>query len=86
MKVMCIRKFPNACGVSGEPMPTPEVPDIDTVIDQVDRDFDTYYSLERFGMAYLYNVQWFAILPDQSADEMQEAEKEGIVNLEKAVV
>jgi hypothetical protein len=35
---------------------------------------------------YYYHSKGFAILPDQDADAMQEAEKEGIVNLEKAVV
>jgi len=40
-----------------------------------------YYSLERFGDEVVFHAGCFAILPDESAEDMQAKEKEGIANL-----
>lgn len=45
------------------------------------------YELEGYGGdEYVYDQRNFATLPDTTADEMQEAEKEAIVNLETVLV
>lgn len=82
MKVICLKK--HKVNELGEDLPSPEVGDIDTVTDkyQSKQSRDFFYHLERFGERYGYLADYFAILPDQSADEMQEQEREGIVNLE----
>jgi hypothetical protein len=42
------------------------------------------FVLVELGDEYAYDARFFAILPDTSADDMAEAEKEAIVNLETA--
>lgn len=80
-KVFCVKKFFFKCGLCGEPMPNPEVGDIDTVIEVVEPKTitGTYYALERFGKNNLFNAKNFAILPDQSADQMSEEKHEAII-------
>jgi hypothetical protein len=65
--------------------PRPEVGDIDIVTEVKESpEHYKFYSLERFGKDLFYWSELFAILPDTSADDMAEAEKEAIVNLETA--
>jgi hypothetical protein len=40
-----------------------------------------FYDLEGYS-EFLYDARYFATLPDDTADDMQEEEKEAIVNLE----
>lgn len=82
MKVICVKPLGETCCISGNPAPRPEVGDIDIVTVRVKRIGRKWYKLERFAQHWCYEVENFAILPDTSADEMSEAEKEGIVNLE----
>lgn len=44
------------------------------------------YFLEGFNLLHAFDVNLFAILADLSADDLQEQERECIVNLENAVV
>lgn len=64
--------------------PRPSVGDIDVVInEELDAEIGmVFYELERFGSRCWYRADMFAILPDQSADEMKEETHEAIVNLE----
>lgn len=82
MKVICVKPLGETCCVSGYPAPRPEVGDIDLVTQTVSRIGRVWYKLARFPQNWCYEVENFAILPDISADEMSEVEKEGIVNLE----
>jgi hypothetical protein len=63
--------------------PRPQVGDIDIVTEEKESvDGFKFYSLERFGKDLFYWSELFAILPEPSADDMAEADKEAIVNLE----
>ena len=44
------------------------------------------YVLNELGDEYAYKQSHFATLPDSTADEMQEAQHEAIVNLENVAV
>jgi hypothetical protein len=80
---MCIKQFTDT-EQGMENAPRPEVGDEDLVLTIHRRCQKVYYILERFGKDKGYRTDHFATLPDSSADEMQEAEKEAIVNLETA--
>lgn len=49
-------------------------------------DDGVYYQLLGFDPGEIYHSDLFAILPDQTADEMAEVEKEAITNLETVLV
>lgn len=80
MKVVCVEKCTEYLGK----MPywySPEVGDEITVLDIEEHCGRTFYDLEGYP-EFLYDSKFFAILPSPSADDMAEAEKEAIVNLE----
>lgn len=80
MKVVCVEKCTEYVGK----MPywyNPEVGDELTVLDIEEPLGRTFYDLDGYP-EFLYDSKFFAILPDTSADDMQEAEHEAIVNLE----
>ena len=80
MKVICVKPFKtNKCYFSGTILSVPDVGDEDIVIDVFETKYGVHYALERFGMDNLYNSEHFATLPDDTADEMQEAEQESIL-------
>lgn len=86
MDVMCVT--PILTTETGcENYPRPEVGDKDTVI-RVRPHWSgaTYFTLVRFGDSIGFNTKHFATLPDASADEMAEVEKEAIANLETVLV
>lgn len=64
-----------------ETIPRPEVGDIDTVRETFVKPStgSTYYSLERFDPEFVYHAECFAILPDQSAEDMREQNHESII-------
>jgi hypothetical protein len=62
--------------------PRPEVGDEDVVLRKHEQARHVYYILERFGEDNGYRSDHFATLPDSTADEMREEEREAIVNLE----
>jgi hypothetical protein len=64
--------------------PQPSVGDIDVVInEEMDAEIAmVFYQLQRFGCDSWYRSDMFATLLDDTADDMQEKEKEAIVNLE----
>lgn len=82
MKVICVKPIittDEGC----ENYPRPEVGDIDIVtLVRPHPSGSTYYSLQRFNSTIGYDTKHFATLPDLTADEMEEEEKEAIVNLE----
>jgi hypothetical protein len=89
MRVMCIRvpeEWPLFAKIYN--VTYPRVLDECTVVDQkrINGDGLPGYKLAEHSPDILYAAKNFAIIPEQDADAMQEAEKEGIVNLEKAVV
>lgn len=69
-----------------ENAPRPEVGDKDSVLMIWEGFGSVYYILERFGRDNAYRTDHFATLPDSSADEMADAEKEAIANLETVLV
>lgn len=79
MKVICVKKFPPVDSLMRNPIPSPEVGDQDIVIDETIEFGHIFYSLERFGLNACYRSDYFAILPDATADEMQEEEREAII-------
>jgi hypothetical protein len=83
MQVMLVKPIITT-SEGAENRPRPKVGDIDTVIDERKIDNTLYYLLERFGNELGFIASHFAILPDTSTDEMQEEEKEAIVNLQPA--
>lgn len=87
MKVICVKPFNNQRIMdSCKNAPRPEVGDESTVTqtywDEIAK--ANYHSLAEFP-GYKYKADHFAILPNTSAHEMQEQEREAIVNLENAV-
>lgn len=82
-KVMCIKAFTDT-QEGMENAPRPEVGDKDVVARVEEQYHRVYYILERFGIDKAYRSDHFATLPSQTADEMADAEKEAIVNLETA--
>lgn len=84
MQVMCINdsEFNKNRSVN---VPVLKVGDIVTVIaayiDTWDNN-DPVYAFIEYGCNHIFSQRYFAILPEPSADEMQEEEKEAIVNLE----
>lgn len=54
---------------------------IDAYIDKFDNN-DPVYAFAEYGHNHIFSQRYFAILPEPSADDMAEAEKEAIVNLE----
>ncbi len=87
MRVICISdKW--ICALGKWKAARPAIGDIDLVIEE-EKDKDTgmlYYRLERFGNESWFGACMFATLPDATADDMQEEEKEAIVNLETVLV
>jgi hypothetical protein len=87
MRVLCINEnWISSAGLEGKPRPS--VGDIDVVFNH---EYDehigkVFYQLERFGSERWYRCDMFAALPDSTADDMQEEEKEAIVNLETVLV
>lgn len=60
-----------------ESKPRPSVGDIDVVTNE-EMDIEigkVFYNLERFGLGCWYRSDMFAILPDNTADEMAEEEQ-----------
>lgn len=80
-KVMCIKPFTDT-QQGMENAPRPEVGDEDIVARAEEQYHHVYYILERFGDDKGYRADHFATLPENTADEMEEVEKESIVNLE----
>jgi hypothetical protein len=89
MKVICIKPFSNGwINEECKSAPRPEVGDICEVVrvvDDKDANGYQYYVLNEFK-GYRYRTDLFATLPEASADEMQEAQRESIVNIETAIV
>lgn len=82
MRVMLIRKFIKPSLDSDMPPPKMEVGDVFNVLDAYSYCGVSFYKLVEFGFDYGFDTKHFAVLPDQTADEMAEVEKEAIVNLE----
>jgi hypothetical protein len=82
-KVMLVKPFTDV-KPEYKNAPRPEIGDIDEVTDEIENKGDTYYRLARFGIDYAYQSKLFAIVPEPSADDMQEETKEAIVNLQPA--
>lgn len=61
------------------------VGNIYTVLEVREYNGEDYYSLEEIK-GILFFSEMFAVLPDATSDEMSEAEKEGIANLETVMV
>lgn len=77
MRVICVDQ---PLSYNGKKCPGPVVGDIDQVVAiGKDADIGDYYKLARFGERFGYSTWHFAILPDQSADEIEAAEQEAIV-------
>lgn len=84
---MCINdKWVSSTGLEGKLRPS--VGDIDVVFNEEhDEEIGyAFYQLERFGSDRWYRSDMFATLPDNTADEMAEEEREAIVNLETVLV
>lgn len=82
-QVRCVDYFRSANGCAiPEGYVMPDIGDECTVINDFMENGKRYYSLAGYPKEFGYNAVCFAILPDQSADEMQEQEREGIVNIE----
>jgi hypothetical protein len=56
-----------------------------TVVDTIEYGGEEYFKLSEVPGAY-FSSKLFAVLPDASADEMQEEKYEAIVNLETELV
>jgi len=82
-QVICIEAINNEVPCK-KGQPRPEVGDICIVTGiECQPWFDaTYYQLSGYPSNNGYLSTSFAILPDASADEMQETERESIVNIE----
>lgn len=64
-------------------LPNPKIGDKDIVINTMKKNGAIFYCLENFpGTGFLSTH--FVTLPDQTDDELQEATKEAIVNLQTA--
>jgi hypothetical protein len=70
-------------------VPCPAVGDELTVskawIDVFDNNDPVFFFIE-YGNRHMFSQRFFATLPDESADIMQEAEREAIINLETVLV
>lgn len=81
MRVICINDNWDA-SESAEGGPLPEFMGEYIILETHNYKGHTFYCLVEFGDFYLYHSDHFATLPDATADEMAEVEKEAIVNLE----
>lgn len=63
-----------------------EIGDEYTITGEFKRNDGVYYELAERPSFCEYNSELFATLPDKSADEMREEEREAIINLEKSFV
>jgi hypothetical protein len=77
MRVMCIKKL--VIKTERHLPDGPKVGDIDTVIDDQETYGELFYLLDRFGWSVAFKASHFAILPESTADELQEAEQEAIL-------
>lgn len=84
MKVICIHKCDQYIGERSF-WTSPEVGDEVTVLTKQVYEGAYYYTFSEYP-GFAYDVKCFAVLPDQTAGEMQEESKEAIVNLEMAPV
>lgn len=78
VKVMCVNNDGWKTAEYGIPSPGPVSGDIDEVVQSFDKYNRHWYVLERFP-ENCWDAKWFAILPDQTAEEMQEEERESIL-------
>jgi hypothetical protein len=87
MQVMCVKPFNNNNIIEQcKNAPRPDVGDECQVTHTVmSRQGFNYYMLKEFP-GYNYLSTHFAILPEQSADQMQEENREAILNLETTIV
>lgn len=59
--------------------PTPKVPEISEVVKEFNYTDGVYYILQGFHPHQGFKSTHFATLPEQTADEMNEVEKEAII-------
>lgn len=78
VKVLCINNDGWKIAENGIPCTGPVAGDIDEVIQSFDEYNRHWYVLERFP-GNCFDAKNFAILPDATADEMQEEEREAII-------
>lgn len=80
MKAICIKKCIGYDGI--KPFhASPEKGEIVEVIKTTERENSVWYGLYEYP-GFLYSAYNFVILPEPSTDDMQEVEKEAILNLE----
>lgn len=82
MRVMLMEPFPETAVDNITPTPPIEVGNTYDAIDEYHTNGRVYYILAEYGPDYGWRTTFFATLPDQTADEMAEAEHEAIANLE----
>lgn len=78
MEVMCVKPIDSSNWLTDD-YPRPEVGDKDNVIEEVTLGPHLYYCFARFGRRHGYRSTHFAILPDQSADQMNDEQREAII-------
>lgn len=76
MRVMLVRRFTKpAIDNDHVPPPKMEVGDVYNVLDTYSYCGVSFYKLVEIGPDYGFDTKHFAVLPDQSADEMEEEEQ-----------
>lgn len=85
MKVMCLYQATEIIRHGLNDRGQVFVGNIYTVLEVREYNGEDYYALEEVK-GILFFSEMFAILPDNSADEMAEEEKEAIANLETVLV
>lgn len=74
-KVMLMEPFPEYAVDGITPTPPMAVGDIFNAVDEYHSNGRVYYFLEEFGNDYGWRTTFFAVLPEQDAEEMQEQEQ-----------
>lgn len=88
MKLICIKDFEEELkAVEEKGKPSPFFMEEVTSLQSKLHNGDLYYQLDgRFDRRSGFRADYFAILPDKSADEMSQEVKEAIVNIETPVI
>lgn len=86
MRVMLMEPFPETAVDNITPTPPIEVGNTYNAVDEYHANGRVYYFLEEFGNDYGWRTTFFATLPDDTAEELADTDREAIANLETVAV